>query len=604
MSPRSTPATSIPSLLLSVPGQVLVAVGLFGLARGLLILSAPDILAMVDQATWKHADLAGDLTSGRLPGPGELAALAWNGFNFHQVAFIPYCLGFALFSLPFGDGYVSLHLYAALFSALGVAGWALLLARHGPRFSAVAFAIFMALAPMPAAMMQVRPYSGHTEAQGLAAAAIAVLLLRAGSPWLASLGRLFVAALLAGMAISLSPLAAPVLACAALGLAGIVFAGHRPDPPGRQLGALALGLGLGLLPYLVRAVFAPDSMFSMPVVEYDQADPASILKGSTGPTLAAVLSQPFHLVLDLSSVTQAHSYEGLASGDSRLANGTAVLASVLCVFAAWRAREPGRRVVALVLAAGPWATLALVGIAGPALCLRYLTGIYPLVLAGFAWCLGMLCEAGPAGAGSWLRRAAALLVTVAALLSWTAPGARDLGSVTAPARWSAALSYAPGPLLSSTGLRTMPPVELWDETLAFLAQRELANGGWQARGFDLPFLPLDDMSTQGWQPFPELSTALVAQRARASGEDAEHRLQNMGWALAMASAWDAARFEQLLGGVDDSQVLASLHKGAAEGAAVRGHPWPAASEGGASRSRMLPEGSPNAGSATTPGEVQ
>jgi len=46
VSPRSTPATSIPSLLLSVPGQVLVAVGLFGLARGLLILSAPDILAM------------------------------------------------------------------------------------------------------------------------------------------------------------------------------------------------------------------------------------------------------------------------------------------------------------------------------------------------------------------------------------------------------------------------------------------------------------------------------------------------------------------------------------------------------------------------------
>ena len=121
--------------------QVFGAVALYALARVVLILSAPDVLTMVDQATWKHADLAFDLNAGQLPSPTELAALAWNGFNFHQVAFIPYSLCFALFSLVLGSSYFSLHLFATGFGALGVAGWSLLLARCGPRHSAAAFAV-------------------------------------------------------------------------------------------------------------------------------------------------------------------------------------------------------------------------------------------------------------------------------------------------------------------------------------------------------------------------------------------------------------------------------------------------------------------------------
>ena len=73
---------------LSLRVQVLLALALYFVARGILILSAPDVLAMVDQATWKHADLATDLRSGQLPTVHELGALAWNGFNYHQVCLL------------------------------------------------------------------------------------------------------------------------------------------------------------------------------------------------------------------------------------------------------------------------------------------------------------------------------------------------------------------------------------------------------------------------------------------------------------------------------------------------------------------------------------
>ena len=588
----------------SVRMQVGVALGLYGIARGTLILSAPDVLSMVDQATWKHADLATDLARGQLPGVRELADLAWNGFNFHQVAFIPYCLGFALFALPFGSGYVALHAYAALFGALGVGAWAFLLARYGPRHSGLVFGVMMALAPIPAAMMQVRPYSGHTEAQGLAAAALALLLLRAGSPWLGSARRVLAAALVAGMSLSLSPLGAPILGCAGAALGFLLVAGPRPKRPLRLLGAAAVGLLIGLLPYLARALFAPTGMFSMPVVEYGQADPASILSGAAGPTLLATLWQPFHLVFDLDSVPAAHSYQGLADGDSALANAVLIAASLLCLVSAWRAREPGRRLVAVVLGLGPWATLVMVGVAGPDLCLRYLTGIYPLAIAAFAWCAGLLCAAREDGGPHPALRAVAAAIVAVAVVSWSAPGARDLARVIEPARWHAALHYAPGPLLSSTGLRAMPPVELWHETTAFLAARELPDGGWDGRGFDLPFLPLDDMSTQGWQPFPDLSPALVRERALVSGEGAQQRLLNMGWALAAASAWDPTRFEHLLSKIESAATRHSLTRGAAEGAAQRARPWPAASSPGDSRSRMTPEDPAAASPAETSDEVQ
>ena len=557
---------------LSIRAQVVLAVALFVVARLALVLSVPDVLAMVDQATWKHADLAADLRSGHMPGLSELADLAWNGFNFHQVAFIPYSLGFALFALPFGSGYVPLHIYAAGFSALGVAGWALLLARHGPRSSAIAFAGLAALAPLPIAMMQVRPYSGHTEAQGLAALALALLLLKDGSILPTTPRQLVTCGLVTGLALSLSPLAAPVLACAGLCVvAGLVLA-ECPDGLLRKLAYGTVGLLVGTLPYVIRALFAPEDMFSMPVVEYDQADPASILRGQVGPTLAATLSNPFHLIVDLSSITQAHSYQGLIEGDSPLANLTVAGTTLVCLLSAMCTSTPTRRTLALVLALGPWATLIMVGLAGPDLCLRYLTGIYPMALAGFAFCFGLALEHSGGQVRPIALRIVAAACVIAALCAWTWPGVRDLGNVLAPSRWSSAVRYAPGPLLSSTGLRALPPAAMWSETTAFLKQRKV-QGGWDARGFDLPFLPVDDMSTQGWQPFPTISPALVAQRARLSGEGAEAQMANMGWALAASQAWNQVQFERLLSSVTEEAVLRKLHLGAAEGAKVRGMPW-------------------------------
>jgi hypothetical protein len=557
---------------LTVQSQVVLSLALFALARGLLILSAPDVLVMVDQATWKHADLATDLRAGQLPGLQELASLAWDGFNFHQVAFIPYSLGFALFALPFGGGYVPLHLYAAGFSALGIIGWYLLLARHGPRHSAIAFGVFSALAPIPAALMQVRPYSGHTEAQGLAVLAVAILLRRDGSLLSAAPRHLFASGLVAGMALSLSPLSAPLLACAGLAIAACLFLGSRPDALGRKLSIAAVGGLLGMLPYVIRALFAPEDMFSMPVVEYDQADPASILKGLAGPTLATTLTKPFHLIVNLSSVTQAHSYKGLIDGDSLLANLTLVASSLLCLFASIRAATPKRRVLGLLLALGPWTTLVMVGLAGPDLCLRYLTGIYPLGLAAFAFCFGLAIEETSARMSNIAMKTAACVCVLAALCSWAWPGARDLGSVFDPSKWSSAVRYAPGPLLSRTGLRSMPPVDLWAETTAFLEWRKTL-GQQESRGFDQPFLPLDDMSTQGWQPFPEITPALVAQRARLSGESAEAQMRNMGWALAAAKDWNQGLFEALLEDVTDPSVVQALRMGAVEGAKVTGKTW-------------------------------
>ena len=556
----------------SIRAQVICAVALFMGARLVLILSAPDVLAMVDQATWKHADLAADLRSGQLPGVRELADLAWNGFNFHQVAFIPYSLAFALFALPLGSGYVSLHVFAAGFSALGVAGWALLLARHGPRSSAIAFAILSALAPLPIAMMQVRPYSGHTEAQGLATLALALLLVKNGSVLPTTPRQMIACGLVAGMALSLSPLAAPVLACGGLGLVAGLILGVRHDDLLRKLSFGAAGLFAGALPYLIRAVFAPEDMFSMPVVEYDQADPASILRGQAGPTLTATLSNPFHLIVNLSSVTQAHSYEGLIGGDSTPANLVVVATTLICVVSAISTGSPARRTLALVLALGPWATLVMVGVAGPDLCLRYLTGIYPLALAGFAFCFGLALERSDRRLRSLALRSVAAACFIAALCAWGWPGLRDFTSVADPSRWASTVRYAPGPLLSSTGLRAMPPATMWDETTAFLDQRKVA-GGWNARGFDLPFLPVDDMSTQGWQPFPTISPVLVAQRARLSGENAEDQIANMGWALAASQSWNQGRFESLLSSVNNPSVLTALQRGAQEGAKVRGKPW-------------------------------
>lgn len=557
---------------LSVRAQVLLAVALFMAARLALILSVPDVLAMVDQATWKHADLAADLRAGHLPGLSELADLAWNGFNFHQVAFIPYSLGFALFALPFGSGYVPLHLYATSFSALGIAAWALLLARHAPRNSAIAFAGLAALAPLPIAMMQARPYSGHTEAQGLAALALALLLLRDGSILPTTPRQLVACGLVTGLALSLSPLAAPVLACAGLCVVVGLTLGARPDKLLRKLSYGAVGLLVGTLPYVIRALFAPEDMFSMPVVEYDQADPASILRGQAGPTLSATLSNPFHLIVNLSSVTQAHSYEGLVAGDSTVANLAVAATTLVCLLSAMSASNPARRTLALVLALGPWATLFMVGMAGPDLCLRYLTGIYPLALAGFAFCFGLALERSGGQLRSLALRVVAAACVIAALCAWSWPGVRDLGSVLTPSRWSSAIRYAPGPLLSSTGLRAMPPAAMWDETTAFLKHRKV-QGGWDARGFDLPFLPVDDMSTQGWQPFPTISPALVAQRARLSGEGAKAQMANMGWALAASQAWNQEQFEALLSSVSEEAVLRELHLGAAEGAKARGKPW-------------------------------
>ncbi len=557
---------------LSLRVQVLLALALYFVARGILILSAPDVLAMVDQATWKHADLATDLRSGQLPTVHELGALAWNGFNYHQVAFIPYSLGFALFALPLGAGYVALHLYAAAYSALGVAAWALLLARHGPRHSALAFACFAALTPLPAAMMQVRPYSGHTEAQGLAALAVALLLLKSPSLLPSTPRGLILFGLTAGAALSLSPLAAPLLLCAGLAVVVELARAARLKVLGRPFMFIAVGLLVGTLPYLIRAMFAPEDMFSMPVVEYDQADPASILRGKTGPTLGATLGTPFHLAVHLSSVTQAHSYEGLMGGDSLAANLALVAASLVCLLSAFLALSPSRRALALLLALAPWATLIMVGLAGPDLCLRYLTGIYPIGLAAFAFCAGLGLEQAQTRLASRAAKAAGLLCALAALFTWAWPGARDLAHIYEPTRWHAAIRYAPGPLLSSTGLRTMPPVSLWEETTAFLEQRK-GPDGWTARGFDLPFLPEDDMSTQGWQPYPTLSSSLVAQRARLSGEGAEAELRNMGWALAASQGWNVNRFVALLSSVTEEKVLQALHLGAAEGAKLRDKAW-------------------------------
>tara|TARA_Y100001968_G_scaffold259561_1_gene246850 strand:- start:323 stop:2002 length:1680 start_codon:yes stop_codon:yes gene_type:complete len=555
---------------------------------------------MVDQATWKHADLAFDLNAGQLPSPTELAALAWNGFNFHQVAFIPYSLCFALFSLVLGSSYFSLHLFATGFGALGVAGWSLLLARCGPRHSAAAFAVICALAPLPAAMMQVRPYSGHSEAQGLATLAVALLLCGGPRPLSGSFGRLLLTGALAGAALSLSPLAAPLLiagCCAAL--PSLVGSGASSQSFRSRLGPTALGLSLGLSPYLVRGLFAPTSMLNMPVIEYDQADPVSILRGLAGPDLAATFSRPFHLILNAESISQAHSYQGLSGGDSTLGNLVVGVATLLCLCTAATSRLPERRSLSLLLAVGPWTTLAIIAVAGPDLCLRYLTGIYPMAMAAFAFCLGLALERSHASIWSITLRVCCGLCAATALLSWTGSGSRDLISHFEPQRFAQALRYAPGSLLSSTGMRAMPPVYLWDETSAFLAARR-GEQGWQASGFDLPFLPLDDMSTQGWQPFPEIDAALVANRARLSGEGASLRLRNMGWALAAACLWRAERFEQLLAAVEDPACLRELRAGAAEGARSRNMIWPDR-EAPRDESRMEPRPAPTG---TTPTEEE
>jgi hypothetical protein len=101
----------------------------------------------------------------------------------------------------------------------------------------------------------------------------------------------------------------------------------------------------------------------------------------------------------------------------------------------------------------------------------------------------------------------------------------------------------------------------------------MADGRQDARGFDRIFLPLDDMSTQGWQPFPEVTSSLVAQRARLSGEFAEVEVRNMGWALAAAKGWEQDVFESLLSGVRDPAIVQNLRMGAAEGAKVAGKEW-------------------------------
>ena len=555
----------------SIVGDVLIGVGLFLLARVALILSAPDLLTMVDQATWKHADLAQDLLRGSLPPVSDLGSLAWNDFNFHQAAFVPYCLGFALFAQVFGAGFFGLHLYAALFGAVGAGAWTALLARHGSRWTGLVFAVALALAPLPAAMLQVRPYSGHTEAQALAALAVA-LLFGAATPrrWLAS-------GFVAGASVALSPLAAPLLLAGGI---GYLLVGPRPViPSARALGAGALGGLLGGFPYVLRSLLAPKSLFEIPVVEYDQATPPSILSGEAGPSLLEAVREPFHLVVHMDSISAAHAYGGLPAGDSPEANMVLAGATVWCLLVALYRRGSFAGALSLALALGPWITLCFVGMLGPDLALRYLTGIYPMALAALAWTVGtLLLAVWSRGAALGLVSTVAVVVVAAGLLApWVGPGAQDLSRVVDPSRWGPAVRYNPGIWLSRAGLRALPPVPLWDDALEFLEHRRATGGDRDFDGFDLLFRPENDLSTQGWQPYPPVTAARVAEIVGSEAvpvgleaPEADQRLRNLGWALAIVGDWQPASVSSLLEDTEGRNGRSSVLEGVGEGLAVTG----------------------------------
>ncbi len=550
-----------------------LAAGLFLVLRTVLILSAPDSLVLFDQATWKHADLARDLSNGDLPSPSDLAGLAWSDFNFHQTAFIPYCLGFALFSLLFGTGYFSLYLYSSLFSALGVGAWTFLLQRYAVRGTAVAFALSAALLPIPGAMLQTRPWSGHVEAYGLATLALA-LALGAGGLWRGSRLRAAAAGLTAGASLSLSPLAAPLLAAALI--SAVLTKGAIRRLPRDHCLIAGAGIGLGLCPYFARFLFAGRSAGEIPVLEFGSSLPAQILSGESGPTFGEAFWPPLHLVFHPDSVTQAHAYGGLPNGDSVLGNAALIVASLLCLLWAWWTPKRRERMLALLLGTAPWMILAFVGAFGPDLALRYLNGLYLVGAAALSW----VAAAGWARMRRSRSRAIRSLYAFAVLpwVLWLLLGVQGLTQVIDVDRWGAALRFDPGRLVASTGLRVMPPPSLWEDTLAFLEHRRPKSALRSAVGFDQPFRPQDIMSAAGWQTHPHLTRGSI--RDLLLSLPAEHEghseqpspARNAGWALAMAVQWNAEAFRAQMAEVSAGKSRWEALRGAAEGAGYSGEP--------------------------------
>ncbi|HCP45899.1 MAG TPA: hypothetical protein DIU15_07650 [Deltaproteobacteria bacterium] len=222
---------------------------------------------------------------------------------------------------------------------------------------------------------------------------------------------------------------------------------------------------------------------------------------------------------------------------------------------------------------------------GPDLALRYLTGIYPMALVARAWIIGMLVAsvANRAGTARALGAVAALGVSVCLAAPWVGPGAQDLLQVIDSSRWGPSLRYNPGIWLSRAGLRALPPVPLWDQAVEFLEYRRTTGADRDFEGFDLLFRPENDLSTQGWQPYPPITATriaeLVASEAPPPGlaaPQADQRLQNLGWAIAMVGNWKPDVVVSLLQSAAGAPGWESVVEGIGEGLVVterdRG-PW-------------------------------
>lgn len=533
-------------------------------ARLVLILSAPDWLTMVDEGTWKHASIARFIAEGRplgdVLGPRALQAMAWHPFSYHQVAYVPWNLSYAAFAAVVGSGYLQLHGFMALSAVLCACSWVWLLDRFAGRSAAILGAVGFVLLPLPAAALSVRPYSGHVEAQAFAVLALAL----AARPLLCGLA--------AGVALSLSPLSAPLLVC---GAGAALLAGARP----RSWARLGVGLSLGASPYLLRALLAPADLWAVPVQEAMESVPGNLLLGRVGAELGQVLWPPFHLALHAESISLANSHQGLRGGDDLLGNLVVGLAGLGCLWAAKRAVDRGRKALGWTLFATPWAALALASL-GPEFALRYLAGTYPVGVAAMAFVASTLPGRLPA------------LAAVAALATWVVPGALDLAGVTQVSRWSAAATFDPG-ARQPVALDAFPPLELWPDTTVFLEHRRDAPCCRSSVGFDAPFRPVDSSSARAWQEHacsPVLAAApgdhgpgvalaaLALERARrwqAEGVAPDLMttlpLRNAGWSLAVVSRWEPARLAVWLdgaGATPDERAL--LVDGAIEGAKAMG----------------------------------
>lgn len=509
------------------------AAALTALTRTLVVLSAPQVLASWDEATWKHGALARQLADGQPLGLDGLTRMALHPFNYHQPALVLWNLAYAGVAAVVGTGFVQLHLFMGLSAVIGAAAWASLLERHGSRLAAWAVAVGFAVMPLPALLLSVRPWSGHVEAQALAAAALAVGF---GAR---SRGRVLLAGWLGGAALSLSALSLPLLMAGVLGL--LLSRSLRPA----RAGVAALGVSVGLLPFALRELLSHGAMFRTPVLEDPLSRPVDILGGQFGVSVLDALWPPLHLVFHGVNVSAAHAWQGMPGGDDALANGAAVLAVGLCLLLALRLRGLDGA-LAWTLGLAPWLTLLMLGVAGPDLALRYLYGLYPVGLAALAWALGRASRFG----------AVAVFIAVLGGLSWLVPGTLDLARVVKPARFGLALGYAPDAWMIPMQLDASPPLEDWPAAERFLRDRAASTCCRSAMGFGAAFRPLDTRSAQGWQPRPEpgpemVSAALgLVQVQRAEGVDRGLGralvYRNLGWALVLRAGWDADRVQAWL----------------------------------------------------------